>query len=102
MFQSGAAIVRAYVMYRPFVLFGLLGVIFGVLGTVPFVRYLVLMAMDEHGNHIQSLLLGVMLLTGSLLSFAIGVVADLTRINRTLQEDALDMSKRRSYGIEPA
>jgi len=98
--QSATAIVRAYVMYRPFVLFGLLGLVLGVLGAVPFVRYLVLVADGDAGGHVQSLLVGGMLLTGALLSFATGVVADPTRLNRTLQEDQLEIAKRRRYRDE--
>ncbi|WP_353815380.1 glycosyltransferase family 2 protein [Agromyces sp. SYSU T00266] len=98
MFQSGTAIVRAYVMYRPFALFAWLGALLGVAGLIPFVRYLVLIAQETPGDHIQSLLLGSLLLIGSLLSFVIGVVADLTRINRTLAEETLDYLKLRRYG----
>ncbi|MCU1598730.1 MAG: glycosyltransferase family 2 protein [Glaciihabitans sp.] len=97
MFQSGSAIVRAYVMYKPYMIFANLGLFFLVIGLIPFIRYLVLIGTSAPGNHIQSLLVGTMLLTGSLLSFAIGVVADLTRVNRTLQEEALDFLKLQRY-----
>jgi glycosyltransferase involved in cell wall biosynthesis len=96
-FQSGAAIARAYVMYKPYVIFANTAIIFAIAGLIPFVRYLVLLAEPDPGNHIQSLLVGVMLLTGSLLSLTIGVVADLTRINRILQEEALDLLKYQRY-----
>lgn len=98
MFQSGSAIVRAYLMYRPYALFAWLSAALGVLGLIPFVRYIVLVASNVAGDHIQSLLLGILLLIGALLSLVIGVVADLTRINRTLAEESLDFQKLQRYG----
>jgi glycosyltransferase involved in cell wall biosynthesis len=98
MFQSGMAILRAYLMYRPYTVFATIGAILAIGGLVPFVRYLVLLGADSPGGHLQSLLLGVTLLLGSLLSFVIGIVADLTRINRVLQEDQLELAKRARFG----
>lgn len=98
MFQSGMAIIRAYLMYRPYALFAWMSAILGAAGLIPFVRYIVLVANNVAGDHIQSLLLGILLLIGALLSLVIGVVADLTRINRTLAEEALDFQKLQRYG----
>ncbi|GAA1055647.1 glycosyl transferase [Agromyces luteolus] len=95
---SGSAIVRAYLMYRPYIVFASLGAILAVLALIPFVRYLTLLALEVQGDHIQSLLIGAILATGALLSFALGVIADLTRINRSLSEDSLDLLKRQRYG----
>jgi glycosyltransferase involved in cell wall biosynthesis len=102
MFMSGSAIVRAYLMYRPYVIFAGLGTIFLIAGLIPFARYLALVLGGVAGDHVQSLLLGVLLVTGALLSFAIGVVADLTRINRALTEDQLELLKRQRYRDERA
>ncbi len=93
--KSGAAIVRAYVMYKPYVIFMSLGVLFLVVGLVPFVRWLYLQHFDRvHGlRHIQSLLVGCVLLIASFISFTLGIVADLIRINRILIEENLEQSK---------
>ncbi|WP_138944765.1 glycosyltransferase family 2 protein [Plantibacter sp. M259] len=98
MYQSGVAIVRAFLMYRPYVVFAGLGLLLLLAGLTPFVRYLILTIVQDEGNHLQSLLVGATLLMGALLSFAIGVVADLTRINRTLNEEMLDYLKLQRYG----
>lgn len=99
MFHSGLAIVRAFTMYRPYVVFAGTGAILTVLGLVPFVRYAaLLLSTHTPGQHIQSLLIGTMVICAALLSFVMGVVADLTRINRVLQEDALELQKRERYG----
>lgn len=92
--KSAAAIFRAYVMYRPYVLFLSLGGLLAILGTVPFVRYLWFFIDGSHGSHLQSLVLGSVLLIAALLCGALGVLADLTRINRILIEDQLELAKR--------
>jgi glycosyltransferase involved in cell wall biosynthesis len=95
--QSAAAIVRAYLMYQPLAVFVTLGTILLIAGLVPFVRYFVLLIIDSRGDHIQSLLLGAILLIGALLAYALGVISDLIRTNRTLHEDSLERIKRLQY-----
>ena len=56
--KSAGAIVRAYIMYKPYVIFSVFAALFGVLGLIPFVRYAVLKAVGDEGNHLQSLLVG--------------------------------------------
>lgn len=91
--KSAAAITRSFLMYRPYTFFGSLGGLLGVLALIPFIRYLTISALGLPGEFIQSLLLGVSLLTASLLAFALGVIADLIRINRQLIEDGLSLQK---------
>ena len=98
MFESGSAIARVYLMYRPMALFLWVAAVLGALGLWPLVRYLVLLAMNTGGNHLQSIILGVVLLITAVLSVVIGVVADLTRLNRTLAEEQLDLQKLQRYG----
>ena len=93
MFQSALAITRAYLMYKPYVVFVLLGLLLTVGGGIPFVRYLIITMGSHVGGHLQSLLIGTILLVGALLSFALGIIADLIRINRTLNESALEYLK---------
>lgn len=91
--KSGGAIIRSLLMYRPYSFFGTLGSILGVAGIIPFARYLSFRILDIPGDLIQSLLLGIALLTASLLSFTLGVIADLIRVNRQLIEDGLALQK---------
>ncbi|MBP9738864.1 glycosyltransferase family 2 protein, partial [Candidatus Saccharibacteria bacterium] len=83
-------------MYKPYALFATLAVILGIGGLIPFVRYLFLSITDAPGNHLQSLLLGTVLIIGSFLAIALGVLADLTRVNRILLESQLEASRRAS------
>ena len=96
--RSAAAIVRGYIMYRPYVIFGWLMVIFGVAGLAPFLRYAVLEATGDGGGHLQSLLVGAVLLIMSFLSGMLGVVSDLIRTNRILIETNVEHTKRARFG----
>jgi glycosyltransferase involved in cell wall biosynthesis len=95
--ESGRAIIRSYLMFRPLAFFLPLGTLLTIASLVPFVRYLILWLGNTTGDHIQSLILGSALLVGGLLSFALGLLADLMRIQRILIEDSLERSKRLQY-----
>lgn len=97
-FRSGAAIVRAYIMYRPYLIFGWLAALFGVLGLVPFARYAVLVAAGDGGGHLQSLLVGAALVLMAGLCLMLGIVSDLIRTNRSLIETTLEHTKRNRFG----
>jgi glycosyltransferase involved in cell wall biosynthesis len=94
MYKSGSAIVRSFIMYRPYVIFINLGILSLVLGLIPFVRYAVLYLTGDRGDHIQSLLLGTVLLLGAMISFALAIISDLIRTNRILLEDNLERTKQ--------
>ncbi len=95
--KSAGAIVRAYIMYKPYVLFTALALIFAALGLLPFVRYAVLQLQDSRGSHLQSLLVGAILLVMSFMSVIIGIIGDLLRTNRALIEDTLEHTKKMRF-----
>jgi glycosyltransferase involved in cell wall biosynthesis len=97
--NSAGAIIRAYIMYKPYVIFTFLAALFGALGLIPFVRWAVLQVTDKHpGGHLQSLLLGAVLLIVAFLSVIIGIISDLIRTNRMLIEDTLEHTKKMRFG----
>lgn len=98
--KSGTAIVRGFVMYKPYALFFSIGLLFLLIGLVPFLRWLYFLHYDRaHGlRHIQSLLAGSVLLIAAFISFTLGVVSDLIRINRVLIEESLEQIKRSRFG----
>jgi glycosyltransferase involved in cell wall biosynthesis len=100
--KSGQAILRSYIMFRPYVVFVTLGSIFLVAGLIPFIRFAILTAVGTHGNHIQSLIFGTAMLVAALLSFALVVISDLLRTNRILLEDQLERIKEIQYGTNEA
>jgi glycosyltransferase involved in cell wall biosynthesis len=97
MVKSAQAIIRSYIMFRPYIVFVTLGVIFLITGLIPFVRYGILLIIGENGNHIQSLIFGAAMLVAALLSFALVVISDLLRTNRILLEDQLERIKEIQY-----
>lgn len=94
--KSGLAIMRAFLMYRPYMVFISLGWLLLVGGLIPFVRFLYLVGRQGGAHHLQSLIFGTVMLTAAFVSFTLGVIADLIRINRSLIEDNLELSKRQS------
>lgn len=96
--KSGVTIVRAYIMYKPYMIFGGAAVLLFALGLIPFARFVYLSIQDgTTAGHIQSLLVGSLLMTAAFLCLALNVVADLVRINRILTEDNLEQTKRLRY-----
>jgi len=98
MIRSAQAIVRSYIVFKPWSVFAAMTLLFGVVGLVPFVRYAILLSQGDQGNHFQSLILGTLLLIGAGLSLALGVLSDLAKTNRILGEDQLYRLKEQQYG----
>ncbi len=97
MYLSGRAISRSYLMYRPNVILGWIGVPMLLAGLVPFVRFLVYWFMGDGDGHVQSLIFGSAMLVGALLTFALLVIVDLQRTNRILMEESLERIKSMQY-----
>jgi glycosyltransferase involved in cell wall biosynthesis len=97
--KSSVTIVRAFIMYRPYTVFLSLGTFLLALGAIPFLHFFWL-ALTQNTesvfgpHHLQSLLAGTVLLILSFISFTLGIIADLVRINRRLLEDNLEQVKR--------
>ena len=97
MYKSGVAIIRSFTMHKPYVIFLSLGLILLVIGLVPFIRYGIIYVSGDRGQHLQSLILGAILLFAAMISFALGIIADLIRTNRILIEENLETTKRIKY-----
>jgi glycosyltransferase involved in cell wall biosynthesis len=98
MAKSASAIIRSYLMFKPYVIFATLTVAFGVIAAIPLVRFFIiwLVGGDTAGN-VQSLIFGAIMSVASLLSLALGVISDLLRTNRVLLEDQLERIKDIQY-----
>ena len=98
-FKSAVTIVRAFIMYKPYMLFGSLALLLFVLGLIPFARFVIFSLRDgSTAGHIQSLLVGSLLMITAFLCLVLNVIADLIRINRILVEDNLEQTKRQRFG----
>jgi glycosyltransferase involved in cell wall biosynthesis len=96
--KSGIAIIRAFIMYKPYIIFGWLGAVLFVAGAIPFARFLYFSAVDGTSRgHLQSLIIGSTLLICAFLCLVLNIIADLIRINRILIEDQLTQTKRQRF-----
>lgn len=88
--KSMSTIVRNTLMYNSLRFFSYLGIVLIILGLAPMVRWVYLSyIIKTGGNHIQSLLLGMMLIVFGGLSVLIGLISDIIAINRKHLEEIL-------------
>ncbi len=102
-FKQMVTIIRCYIMYRPYMVFGTFGWTLFVLGLIPFARFFYELAHNGTGRgHIQSLLIGSLLMTGAFLCLVLNIVADLIRTNRALHEETLEQLRRHHLDAKKA
>ena len=92
--QSAITILRSYALYNPLRTFLSIGLLAGVAGLIPILRFLGFALSGDGNGHIQSLVLGGTLLVIGIIAFLFGVIADLVGRNRTLLEMALVKLRR--------
>ena len=81
-------------MYQPLRVFTALGFFVALIGLIPMVRFLYFYVFEDSAGKIQSLVVGSALLTVGVLTFFMGLVADLLNHNRALIEMALEKIRR--------
>ena len=82
-------IARAYATYNPLRTFAMIGGALTLAGMVPIVRFLIYFLRGEGSGHVQSLVLGGVLLVVGVLGGLMGILADLIGANRKLLEASL-------------
>lgn len=87
--RSITTIVRIYVMYRPMGVFFLLGGLLSAAGILIGCRFLYYFLQGNGAGHVQSLLLGVLLIVVGFQTVMTGLLADLIANNRRLVEETL-------------
>jgi glycosyltransferase involved in cell wall biosynthesis len=87
--RSVATILRVYAMYQPLRVFCLIGGSLVVVGIVPIIRFLYFYLLGDGGGHVQSLILGGVLVIVGFITLLFGMLADLIGFNRRLIELAL-------------
>ena len=92
--RSATTLVRMYSMYQPLRVFTALGLAVALIGLIPMVRYLYFYLFFNGIGKIQSLVIGSALLTIGVLTFFLGLVADLLNHNRALIEMTLEKVRR--------
>jgi glycosyltransferase involved in cell wall biosynthesis len=92
--RSVATMVRMYAMYKPLSTFFYIGAALGIVGLVPIFRFLYFYAMGQGAGHVQSLVLGGVLVVIGFMALLIGLLADLINFNRQLIEITLEKVRR--------
>jgi glycosyltransferase involved in cell wall biosynthesis len=99
--RSVTTMIRVYAMYQPLRVFFGIGLLLSAAGLVPVVRFLYFYFRDEGGGHVQSLILGGVLLTIGFVTFLVGLLADLIAFNRQLVEMTLEKVRRLELEATP-
>jgi glycosyltransferase involved in cell wall biosynthesis len=87
-------IVRMYAMYQPLKVFFYLGSLLTVIGLIPIIRFLFYYFSNSGDGHLQSLVLGGVLVLMGFIAYLAGLLADLISFNRQLLEMSLEKIKR--------
>ena len=89
-----SSMIRMYSMYEPLRVFFSIGLLLTIIGAIPVVRFLYFYFSGDGSGHIQSLVLGGVLLIIGFITFMIGLVADLISFNRQLTEITLEKVRK--------
>ena len=89
-----SSMIRMYSMYEPMRVFFYMGAVLSIIGVLPIVRFLYFYFTGDGEGHLQSLVLGGVMLIIGFITFVIGLVADLIACNRQLTELALEKVRR--------
>lgn len=86
---SVSTLLRMYTMYSPLKVFFIIGTVLFLVGVFPIGRFLYFYMTGDGQGHIQSLVLGGALSSLGVITFMIGVIADLINFNRRLLEKVI-------------
>jgi glycosyltransferase involved in cell wall biosynthesis len=92
--RSLATMVRTYAMYKPLTTFVIIGAALFIAGAFPIFRFLYFWLGGSSQGHVQSLVLGGVLVTLGCVTLLVGLVADLINFNRQLIEMTLETVRR--------
>lgn len=95
--RSGSTMVRVFAMYEPLKTFFNISLIFLLIGSVFFIRFLYFMMMGDGNGHLQSIVFGAVMFLAGFQILVLGLVSDLIASNRKLIEEVLYQMRRENY-----
>ncbi|MGZ8161828.1 MAG: glycosyltransferase family 2 protein [Methylobacter sp.] len=93
-----SSMIRMYLMYQPLRFFAYIGLTITVIGLIPIARFLIYYYLGNGSGHMQSLLLGSVILLMGFVTFVMAILADLINFNRQLLETTLEKVRRIELG----
>jgi glycosyltransferase involved in cell wall biosynthesis len=102
--RNALAIFRVYSMYEPLRVFMTAALIVGVVAGAIWIRYLIYLIDGSGRGHVQSVIVGAVLVIAALQLAALGVMGDILAGMRTLQQRTLERVRRveLQLGVEPS
>ena len=103
--RNAFAIFRAYTLYEPLRVFMVLTVVFGVLALAAWSPWLFDWIVNgDRSGHIQSLILGAVLMLAAVQMFALGIIGDALAGQRTIQQRVYERVRRLELeaGVPPS
>ena len=102
--RNGVSIFRIYAMYEPLRVFLTAALIAGIAGLAVFMRFFVAFVQGDGNGHIQSLILGAVLINAAVVLAALGVIGDLLSAQRTMLQQVSDRVRRveLEVGVPPS
>jgi glycosyltransferase involved in cell wall biosynthesis len=102
--RNTVSIFRIYAMYEPLRVFMLAAGVVGLAAAAIWIRYLVLAIEGSGRGHLQSVIVGAVLVIAAVQLAALGVVADILAGVRTLQQRTLERVRRveLQLGVQPS
>jgi glycosyltransferase involved in cell wall biosynthesis len=91
--RSVCVILRSYLIYKPFMTFLYASTFVGILATIPFIRYMWFYMQGQKSGHIQSLLLGTILMLLAFNLFSLAIIGHIIGSNRKLIQEILSLRK---------
>jgi glycosyltransferase involved in cell wall biosynthesis len=102
--RNAVAIFRIYSMYEPLRVFMTAAIVIGIAATAVWIRYLIFLVDGSGKGHVQSVIVGAVLVIAALQLAALGVMGDILAGMRTLQQRTLERVRRveLQLGVEPS
>jgi glycosyltransferase involved in cell wall biosynthesis len=97
--NTSATMLRAWAMYNPLRAFVSAGLIAFLIGMAPMMRFLWFYFSGDGGGHIQSLIIGAVLIILGVIAMMLGALADLIGRNRNLLEQTLERVRKLEDGL---
>lgn len=92
--RSALTMLRVFFMFHPLGMLTGISAVLATIGAIPIARFLYLSALSEGGGHVQSLILGGVLVLLAAITLVAALLADLISHNRRLLEKTLERLPR--------